>query len=102
MSDNFNDDDPESSGYTDEQADPIHQALIKMHLKPGATAFKRVTADPSELLGNCIRVWREIRDGDKRYFFEGDAAVGKLFNGLVHIERSGVPNGNFLKVPVYA
>jgi hypothetical protein len=98
MSDRFNDDGPEFSGYTDEQGDPIHQALIDVHLKPGATAFKRVTADPSELLGNRILVWREIRDGDKRYFIEGEAAVGKLFNGLVHIERSGVPNGNFRKV----
>ena len=32
--------------------------------------------------------------GDKKiYRFEGEAAVGKLFNGLVNIERAGVPNG---------
>ncbi len=46
-----------------------------------------------KLLPNRIRVWREVRDGKKAYYFEGEAAVGKLFNGLVHIERSGVPNG---------
>ncbi len=46
-----------------------------------------------KLLPNRIRVWREVRDGEKAYCFEGEAAVGKLFNGLVHIERSGVPNG---------
>ncbi|MBX3307723.1 MAG: recombinase family protein [Nitrospira sp.] len=46
-----------------------------------------------KLLPNRIRVWREVRGGEKVYRFEGEAAVGKLFNGLVHIERSGVPNG---------
>jgi hypothetical protein len=37
--------------------------------------------------------WSESREGERVYRFEGEAAVGKLFNGLVHIERSGVPNG---------
>jgi hypothetical protein len=46
-----------------------------------------------KLLPNRILVWREIRDGERVYRFEGEAAVGKLFNGLVHIERYGVPNG---------
>lgn len=46
-----------------------------------------------KLLPNRIRVWREVHDGEKRYFFEGEATVGQLFNGVVNIERSGVPNG---------
>ncbi len=46
-----------------------------------------------QLLPKGIRVWRELRDGEKAYYFEEEAAVGKLFNGLVHIERFGVPNG---------
>ena len=40
---------------------------------------------------HCCRTGYEC--DEKSYYFEGDAAVGKLFNGLVHIERSGVPNG---------
>lgn len=48
-----------------------------------------------------VRVWREVRGGEKVYQFEGEAAVGKLFNDLVSIERSGVPNGNFFKVATY-
>lgn len=46
-----------------------------------------------KLLPKRIRVWRELRGGEKVYRFEGEAAVGKLFNGLVSIERCGVPNG---------
>ena len=46
-----------------------------------------------KLLPKRIRVWRELRGGEKVYRFEGEAAVGKLFNGLVSIERFGVPNG---------
>lgn len=34
------------------------------------------------------------RNGDKCYSFEDEAAVGKLLNGLVHIEWFGVPNRN--------
>lgn len=46
-----------------------------------------------KLLPNRMRVWREVRDGEKVYHFAGEAAVGRLFNGLVNIERFGVPNG---------
>ncbi len=46
-----------------------------------------------KLLPNRIRVWREVRGSEKAYHFQGEAAVGKLFNGLVNIERFGVPNG---------
>gem|GEM_PF-3669441 len=37
--------------------------------------------------GSCERYEERV------YQFEGEADVGKLFNGLGHIERSGVPNG---------
>ena len=46
-----------------------------------------------KLLPSRIRVWREVRGSEKVYHFEGEAAMGKLFNGFVNIERSGVPNG---------
>jgi hypothetical protein len=46
-----------------------------------------------KLLPNRIKVWREVRGGEKSYHFQGEAAVGKLFNGLLNIEKSGVPNG---------
>jgi hypothetical protein len=34
-----------------------------------------------------------VRGDKKVYYFEGEAAVGKLFNGLFNMKRSGVPNG---------
>ena len=46
-----------------------------------------------KLLPNRIQVWREVRGGEKVYHYQGEAALGKLFNGLVNIERSGVPHG---------
>ena len=46
-----------------------------------------------KLLPSRIRVWRVLRGSQKSYHFEGEAALGKLFNGLINIERSGVPNG---------
>ena len=46
-----------------------------------------------KLLPSRIRVWRVLRGSQKSYHFEGEAALGKLFNGLIKIERSGVPNG---------
>lgn len=46
------------------------------------------------MLPNRTLVWHEVQGGEKVYRFEGEAAVGKLFNGVVHIERSGVPNRN--------
>lgn len=36
-------------------------------------------------------MWREVRDWEKGYRFDGEAAVGKFFNGLIHIEGSHVP-----------
>ncbi len=32
------------------------------------------------------------------YCFEGETPAGKLFTDSAHIERAGVPNGDFLKV----
>ncbi len=45
------------------------------------------------MLPNRIRVWRELRAGEKVYQFDGEAAVKRFFNGLACIERFGVPNG---------
>jgi len=46
-----------------------------------------------KLLPNRIRVWREVHGEEKRYHFEGEAAVGRFFKELVKVKRSGVPNG---------
>ena len=46
-----------------------------------------------KLLPNRIRVWREVVGADKRYHFQGEAAVGRFFSGLVGVKRFGVPNG---------
>ena len=46
-----------------------------------------------KLLPSHIRVWREMRGNEKRYHFQEKVAVGRPFNGLVSVERSGVPNG---------
>ncbi len=35
-----------------------------------------------KLLPSRIRVWREVQGGEKVYHFKGEAAIGKLFNGL--------------------
>jgi Recombinase zinc beta ribbon domain len=47
-----------------------------------------------KLLPSRIRVWREVVGTDKRYYFQGEAAVGRFFSGLVGVKRSGVPNRN--------
>ncbi|MGH7181968.1 MAG: hypothetical protein ACREJN_08335 [Nitrospiraceae bacterium] len=46
-----------------------------------------------KLLPERIRVWREDVGSEKRYHFEGKAAVGRFFSGLVGVKRFGVPNG---------
>jgi len=46
-----------------------------------------------KLLPNRIRVWREVHGEEKRYHFEGDAAVGRFFSGLARVKNLGVPNG---------
>jgi len=46
-----------------------------------------------KLLPSRIRVWREVAGKGKRYRFEGEAAVGRFFSGLVRVKRFGVPNG---------
>lgn len=46
-----------------------------------------------KLLPHRIRVWREVHGDEKRYRFEGEAAVGRIFSGLVGVKRLGVPNG---------
>lgn len=46
-----------------------------------------------KLLPSRIRVWREVREGEKVYLFEGEAALGNFFNGIAHVEKIGVPNG---------
>ena len=52
-----------------------------------------------KLLPSRIRVWRVLRECEKSYHFEGEAAVGRLLNGLMNIERSGVPNGSISLFP---
>lgn len=46
-----------------------------------------------KLLPRRIRVWREVIGVEKHYRFEGEAAIGKFFSGLVGVKRFGVPNG---------
>jgi len=46
-----------------------------------------------KLLPRRIQVWREVCGNEKRYRFEGEAAVGRFFSALVGVKRSGVPNG---------
>lgn len=46
-----------------------------------------------KLLPSRIRVWREVSGTEKRYHFEGQAAVGRFFGGLVKVKSIGVPNG---------
>jgi hypothetical protein len=46
-----------------------------------------------KLLPSRIRVWREIVGVEKHYYFQGEAAVGRFFSGLVGVKRFGVPNG---------
>lgn len=48
-----------------------------------------------KLLPRRIRVWREVVGAEKRYHFQGEAAVGRFFSGLVGVKRFGVPNGIF-------
>ncbi len=65
-----NDDDPEASGFTDQNE---------------GRDYCGVRSDPKpvrKLLPNPIRVWREGRGRERCYRFEGEVAVGKLFNGL--------------------
>lgn len=46
-----------------------------------------------KLLPSRIRVWREVVGEEKRYHFQGEAAIGRFFSGLVEVKRFGVPNG---------
>ncbi|HSN03985.1 MAG TPA: hypothetical protein VLS44_03320, partial [Nitrospira sp.] len=46
-----------------------------------------------KLLPRRIRVWREVVGTEKRYRFEGEAAAGRFFSGVVGVKRFGVPNG---------
>ena len=46
-----------------------------------------------KLLPSRIRVWREVIGTAKRYCFQGEAAIGRFFSGLVDVKRFGVPNG---------
>ena len=64
-----------------------------MELPLGLMNKRILHANNLLMLPNRILVWREVRGCEKVYRFEGEAAVGKLFNGVVHIERFGVPNG---------
>ena len=78
--------------------DPVRvEEELRGYLKDWSGLAQRHPAQTRQilrkLLPNRIRVWREVRDGKRVYQFEGEAAVGQLFNGLVCIERSGVPNG---------
>lgn len=78
--------------------DPVRmERELRSYLKDWSGLAQRHPAQTRQilrkLLPNRIRVWREGRGRERRYFFEGEAAVGNFFNGLAHIERSGVPNG---------
>lgn len=78
--------------------DPVRvEEELRSYLKDWSGLAQRHPAQTRQilrkLLPNRVRVWREIRGGEKVYRFEGEAAVGKLFHGVVNIERSGVPNG---------
>jgi len=44
-----------------------------------------------KLLPRRIRVWSEIRGDEKHSRFEGEAAIGKFFSGLVGGKSLGVP-----------
>ncbi|MDE3043158.1 MAG: zinc ribbon domain-containing protein [Nitrospirota bacterium] len=46
-----------------------------------------------KLLPSRIRVWREVVGEEKRYHFQGEAAVGRFFSELVEVKSFGVPNG---------
>ena len=50
-----------------------------------------------KLLHNRIRVWREVRGEEKRYHFEGEAAVDRFFSGLAKVTNPGVPQRGFPK-----
>ena len=63
-------------------------------LSLGSMNKRVVHANNVFMLPNRILVWREVRGCEKVYRFEGETAVGKLFNGLACIERFGVPNRN--------
>ncbi|GKS63312.1 hypothetical protein YTPLAS72_06160 [Nitrospira sp.] len=56
----------------------------------GLSFFPR--ADPPEK-GVSQPTAMKDRKEEKDYSFEGEVVVSKFFNGLVYIERSGVPNG---------
>lgn len=80
------------------QFDPVRvEEELRGYLKDWSGLAQRHPAQARQilrkLLPNRIRVWREVHNGEKRYFFEGEAAVGNLFKGIANIERSGVPNG---------
>ena len=47
-----------------------------------------------KLLPRRIRVWRELCGEEKRYRFDGEAAVGRFFSDLVGVKSLGVPNRN--------
>ena len=51
-----------------------------------------------KLLPSRIRVWREVVGEEKRYHYRGEAAVGRVFSGLVGVNNLGVPNGIFKEV----
>ncbi len=46
-----------------------------------------------KLLPNRIRVWSVVGEAEKRYHYEGEAAVSRVFSKLVRFKRFGVPNG---------
>ena len=46
-----------------------------------------------KILPRRIRVWSEVIGERKTYRYEGEAAIGRFFSGLVRVKRFGVPNG---------
>lgn len=78
--------------------DPVQvEEELRSYLKDWSGLAQRHPAQARQilrkLLPNRVRVWREIRDGAKVYRFEGEAVMNSFFNGLVCLERFGVPNG---------
>ena len=67
---------------------------LRAYLADWTSLARRHYAQTRQLLRKLltirIRVWQE---GEKCYRYEGEAAVGRFFSGLVEVKRFGVPNG---------
>jgi hypothetical protein len=66
---------------------------LRSYLANWPSLAQRHPAQTRQLLPTRIRLWRKVVVEEKHYHFQGEAAVGRVFNGLVGVKRSGVPNG---------